>query len=298
MKEAITKEKLIQDLRRVGVQAGDLLHLKVSMRSIGKVEDGASTVLQALLEVVGPEGSLISDAFIKVYPLPLDAAAKMQVADAHTASYAGAFANEMIKHPDMVRSKHPIQKYAGIGTQAKELCDAHTPDSGGYELLDYMADMGAKNLTIGEKVVGVGTTHVAIDKLGLQRRKLNLGRLYKAENGDTKLAKVDWNGGCARGFQKFIPEYYKGEAVIGDGKVGEANALLTSMKKTLEIEKEILEKDPGFFLCDDKACYSCQMTWDHSPKKRIAFYSRWLLQNLTSLSPSRLKRLLKTTRKA
>jgi len=293
MERVFTKDDLIKDLKKLGVKSGDLLHLKVSMRSIGKVDGGAKTLLDALLEVVGHEGTLISDAFVSVFALPLTDEQKEQIADDHTPSYAGAFANEMIKHPDMFRSKHPIQKFAAIGKMAQELCEAHTPESGGYELLEKMCELDAVNLTIGKKVAGVGTTHVAIDLLGLKRKLPNVGTMYKDHDGDIKLAKVNWNGGCAHGFPKFIPLYHERGAVIGYDKIGEANGLYTSMKKTLEIEMDVLKENPQFFLCDDKACYSCQMTWDHSPKKKIRFYFHWLKKNFKSLSFSRLKVLRK-----
>ncbi|HKK69264.1 MAG TPA: AAC(3) family N-acetyltransferase [Bacteroidales bacterium] len=298
MGEKLTKEDLINDIRKLGVRNGDMLHLKVSMRSIGYVEGGANTLLQALLDVVGEEGTLVSDAFISTYPLPLEPEQEKLIADDYTPSYAGAFANAMIKHPRMHRSKHPVQKYAAIGKDAERLCHNHTPESGGYDLLHQMAEEGAKNLTIGKKVAGVGTTHVAIDLLGFKRKQINRGIHYRDEDGIVKLAGVNWNGGCAKGFPKFIPHYFKQGAVLADGNVGEARGLLTSMKRTLEIELDILKKDPAFFFCGDKTCYSCQMTWDHSPKNPFSFYPRWMMKNIGSLSFSRIRNLLKINKKS
>jgi aminoglycoside N3'-acetyltransferase len=298
MQRKLDKADLINQIRDVGVKTGDLLHLKVSMRSIGEIAGGAETLLDALLEVVGEKGTLVSDAFIHVYPLPLDDTQAQQIADDYTPSYAGAFANAMIKHPKMHRSQHPIQKFAAIGYQAKTLCERHTEKSGGYDLLHEMAKMNAVNLTIGKRVVGVGTTHVAIELVGLRRKHLNMGINYRNAQGEVKLAKVDWNGGCAHGFPKFIPYYEKAGAILGMGKIGEANALLTSMKETLRIEIEILKENPDFFFCDDKTCYSCQMAWEHSPRKAILFYMRWLMKNIKGLSFSRIKHLSKALKKS
>ncbi|HOZ30275.1 MAG TPA: AAC(3) family N-acetyltransferase [Bacteroidales bacterium] len=294
MGKLYTKEDLIKDLKGIGVKQGDLLHMKVSMKAIGNVEGGAQTLLDALLDTIGSEGTLISDAFISVYPLPMTPEQEKIVADDLAFSYAGAFANAMVKHPDMKRSLHPIQKFAAIGKRAEEFCYTHTYEAGGYDLLDKMSEAGGVNLTIGEKVAGVGTTHVAIDILGFKRKQLNTGALYKDLDGSVKLAKVNWNGGCAHGFPKFIPLYFEKGAVLGSGKVGDAIGLYTSMKKTLEIEIETLKNNPQFFFCDDKACFSCQMTWEHSPKKRIRFYYNWLKKNFKTLSFSRIKTLKKT----
>ena len=50
---------LIRDLRRLGVRTGETLMVHASLRAIGPVEGGASAVLDALDQVVGPEGTLL-----------------------------------------------------------------------------------------------------------------------------------------------------------------------------------------------------------------------------------------------
>ncbi|MCB2221975.1 MAG: AAC(3) family N-acetyltransferase [Bacteroidetes bacterium] len=293
----VNKDSLVRDLKAIGLQQGDLLHLKVSMRSVGKLEGGADELLDAILETVGEEGTIVSDAFINVFPLPLSEEHQQIIADDKTLSYAGAFANAMIKHPKMERSKHPIQKFAAIGKQALNLCENHTPESGGYDLLDAMAQMDAKNLTIGGDVVGVGTTHVAIDHLNFKRKEMNTGALYRDQDGEVKLAKTNWNGGCGRGFPKFYPLYREKGGMLAEGKIGNADSVLTSMKKTLAIEIAKLQQEPRFFFCDDPACYSCQISWEHSPKNYLSFGWAWLRKNSKNLSLSRFKNLYRVLMK-
>jgi aminoglycoside 3-N-acetyltransferase len=272
----ISKEKIISDLKRIGIKKGELLHLKVSLKSIGFIDGGANTILEALLDVVGEEGTLVSDAFINVYPLPLSVEDSRNIPDDKTKSYAGAFANAMINHPQMVRSKHPIQKYASIGKMAKELMLNHTQKNGGYDALEVMANLGAKNLTIGKKVVGVGTTHVAINKMGFKRKIENYGINYLNEKGVVSTFKVNWHGGCGNGFPKFIPLYHENGHVINDTKIGEANGLLTNMKGTLDLEMEVLSKDPSFYFCDNKGCLDCRLNWEHSTGNKIITRYYWL----------------------
>jgi aminoglycoside N3'-acetyltransferase len=188
----------------------------------------------------------------------------------------------------------PVQKFVAIGKYAEDLCYAHTPESGGYELLVTMTELGGVNLTIGEQVAGVGTTHVAIDILGFKRKQTNAGAMYRNDAGEVKLAKVNWNGGGAHGFPKFIPLYIEQGGVLGYGPIGKAKGLYTSMQRTLDIEIETLKKNPQFFFCDDPACYSCHMTWEHSPKKKVKFFFKWMKKNFKNLSFSRLKTLKKS----
>lgn len=55
----LTREQLVEDLRRLGVNAGDVLMVHASLRAMGPVEGGVSGVLDALDAAVGPEGTLM-----------------------------------------------------------------------------------------------------------------------------------------------------------------------------------------------------------------------------------------------
>src|SRR5262245_44158037 len=50
---------LVDDLRRLGVTAGDVLMVHASMRAIGPVEDGAAGVVRALDTAVGSDGTVM-----------------------------------------------------------------------------------------------------------------------------------------------------------------------------------------------------------------------------------------------
>jgi aminoglycoside N3'-acetyltransferase len=52
-------EALVDDLRRLGVRAGDVLMLHASMRAIGQVEGRAEGVVRALDTAVGADGTLM-----------------------------------------------------------------------------------------------------------------------------------------------------------------------------------------------------------------------------------------------
>ncbi|MCU4156685.1 AAC(3) family N-acetyltransferase [Carboxylicivirga sp. A043] len=259
----IGKEELIRDLKNAGIPDGALLHLKVSLKAIGKVEGGPNTLLDALIETVGPKGTLVIDSFITSYPLPLNEENAKIISTEASPSYAGALANAMIQHPDSVRSQHPIQRFTAIGPLAHELMNKHTPESGGYDVLDRMAEMDALNLSIGRKTVGVGTTHVAIEKMGFVKRGSQMGLNYQSSDGKVRTFEVNWNGGCGRGFPKFLPLYEKA-GYLKWVKIGHADAVVTNMKGTLDVEMQTLKEDPAFYFCADPTCKDCQLNWEHS----------------------------------
>lgn len=268
MSETINKERLVRDLKELGVQRGDALNLKISLKSIGKVEGGPNTVIEALQEVVGKEGTLVAESFISSHHLST-LRKKTIVSEEDTPSYAGAIANAMIKYPGSVRSTHPIQRFTALGARAKELMENHTPESYAYDVLKVLAETGGKNLKIGAdgKVIGVGTTHVAIGMLGLKQIIPKEGIYYKDKDGKLVLFRRNWAGGCDRGFSNFVPLYLASDAFIKVAKVGEAETTLSDMKKTLDLELETMRKDPGYFLCDNPKCINCRYSWEFSRGK-------------------------------
>lgn len=278
-KKIYYKEDIIKDLINIGVKNGDLLNVKCSMKSIGNIDGGARTLIDALIEVVGQEGTIVTDSFIRMHKE--NVAKKKPLSNEKSPSYCGALANEMIKYPGSFRSNHPVQKFAAIGALAQMLTEEHTADSYAYDVLRVMCMKGGKNLKIGtdEKVPGVGTTHVAIGIMGFKQLRPVSGVYYSDKNKENKFFKINWAGICGDGLIKFIPHYFNNGAVISEGKVGNAEAKITDMMKTLQIELELLKEDPTFFMCKNEDCVECQLTWEFSKRNRYILFFQYILRN-------------------
>ncbi|NVK44054.1 MAG: AAC(3) family N-acetyltransferase [Oceanospirillaceae bacterium] len=287
----ITRQRLIDDLQVLGVKKGDTINVKASLASIGKVDGGAVELIEALISVVGEEGTIITDSFIDSYQLPLNRKNKVIISSDSSPSYAGALANAMINHPMSVRSKHPIQKFAAIGKRANELMLSHDENSYAYDVLRKITHTGGKNLKIGsdEKVYGFGTTHVAIGELGYRQKAPSLGVNFQDNNGNVKLFKRNW-AGAGHGFNKLVPYYQQAGAIINQGYVGFAPSKLTDMSKTFEVEMRVLSDSPGLQLCDDMSCVDCQLSWNFSDASILKFLNGLRFK----LSPSLIYRALKT----
>ncbi len=274
----ISKKQIYKELKDLGIQKGDILNLKISMKSIGKVEGGAEMLIDTLLEIVGEEGTLITDSFVKTFPLFAKSFNKKNISNNETPSYAGLITNIMLKHQKSYRSNHPIQKFCAIGKLAKELTTNFTASSEPYGFLKKMAELDAKNLRIGgaDKVVGVGTTHVAIEHFQYKQKRLGKGMFF-LKDSNKKLFVENWADGCPVGFNNLLPAYKTNNCVLGESKVGNAESILTSMKKTLAFEIDLFQKEPDAFLCDDSSCINCSFNWEYS--KNNAFSTFW--KNLT-----------------
>jgi aminoglycoside 3-N-acetyltransferase len=272
------KQDLLEDLKNLGVTEGDLLNVKCSLKSIGMVDGGAATLVEALLEAVGKEGTIVTDSFISVFTER--ESVKNPLSDESSPSYAGALANAMLKHPEVCRSRHPVQKFAAIGLKARELTEAHNETSYAYNILKIMSENGGKNLKIGDdrKVVGVGTTHVAMGIIGFRQLRPVVGRHYIDRDGAKKFFPIDWAGLCADGLINFIPKYEENGNIISKGRVGNAEAKITYMEGTLKTELDLLNKDPFFFMCDKKDCVGCNLTWEIKKGSKVLFFIKMLLR--------------------
>ena len=57
--QVILKEEIIQKLREVGLNLGDTVMVHTSLKSMGYVCGGAQTVIEALIEAVGQNGTIM-----------------------------------------------------------------------------------------------------------------------------------------------------------------------------------------------------------------------------------------------
>lgn len=261
----MTQEDLVSDLKAMGLQEGDLVNVKASLRAIGKIEGGVDTLINALLAVVGPTGTIVTDSFVDVFS-PLGRKFWTHVVDENSKSYAGGLANAMLKRPEVRRSQHPVQKFAIIGYLASHLAEAHTAESYAYDVLRVMAEQDGKNLKIGpdDKVPGVGTTHVAIGLEKIRQKRPWVGVRYKDKSGAVRSFYRNWSGGCMKAFFNLNPLYDQHSgAVISKGKIGNAPAKLTSMGSTLALERELIRRDASSVLrCGNPNCIECKFSWE------------------------------------
>lgn len=139
---ATTRAGLADGLRDLGLRPGDLVMVHASLRAVGPVEGGPAAVLGALLDAIGPEGTLM--AFVSWDRSPyeetlggnrLTAAEKeawpaFDPASAGTFPGFGALNGFIVRHPGARRSGHPDASMAAIGPLAEALLADHRMGAG------------------------------------------------------------------------------------------------------------------------------------------------------------------------
>ena len=127
----VTKDEIVQSLRDVGLREGDGVFLHSSLSKFGEIEGGPETVIDALDEVLGPEGLIAMPAFPLVGGT-VEYLSTYPVFDVRsTPSTMGALTERFRTSPGAVRSLHPTHSVSARGPGAEQLvvghADAETP---------------------------------------------------------------------------------------------------------------------------------------------------------------------------
>jgi aminoglycoside 3-N-acetyltransferase len=182
-----TRSSLAADLRALGVRAGDVLLVHSSLSSLGWVSGGALAVVQALLDVLGPAGTLVVPAQTAVNrdpstwepPPPPDWWPAIRESlpgfdPARTPSVnVGVIPEQVRTWPGAVRSAHPQTSFAAVGARAAELMGVHRTEChlGEESPLAALDAAGASTLLLGVGFAKTTAFHLAEYRLPFPPRR-------------------------------------------------------------------------------------------------------------------------------
>ena len=278
-----TKEDIIQGLKNLGIKKGDTLFLRISYKSIGDTEGGPNTVIDAILETIGAEGTLIATAFPKRQAYRWSF--RKITYQPGKNIYTGAIPVLMSKRKGACFSSNPISPFVCIGKNASLLTEYHTPEKHNLELIAKAIEISSpKCLRIGGNAL-VGTTHIAFSEGLSKNHYYNLRipeGIYYFDNGIRKFRYQDMSFFCEKGFQKFCELYLYSDSsvVLGKGLIGQGMAVLTDMRKTLEIERKLIVPNPRILLCDNPECLACRSAYSFSDYSPLSYIPRLIKLNL------------------
>jgi aminoglycoside 3-N-acetyltransferase len=126
-KPLITKEDIRVDLRQLGLREHDIVFFHSSLSSIGYVDGGADTVIDAFVDVVGEGGTVVVPTCVQyVDGVRASVEERRMVWDINgSPSDMGQITETLRKRTTSVRSDHPCENVCAIGKLAEEITEGH-----------------------------------------------------------------------------------------------------------------------------------------------------------------------------
>ena len=241
----ITRAKLVQDLTRLGVREGTPLVVHSSLSKIGWVVGGATSVVQALMDVVGESGTLILPAATPQCADPaqwgdprLPEAWLPTIRDhlppfevTTTPTSLGAIPETFRTWPGTRRSDHPLESVCAWGKNAALVTDGHPLafSEGPGSPFGRAHDLGASILLLGVGFNRCTALHYA--ETLAPKRRLQTVRFPKVEDSERVWYEVenvaDDNG------EHFpnIGARFREQGKVVEGSVGAAPCFLFTMSE-------------------------------------------------------------------
>ncbi len=251
--KTVDKNTILYDLKLMGIEPGDVLLVHSSLTSMGYVEGGTDAVIDALLEVVGTEGT-VSMSTLTGWAAPFDADS--------SASAVGDISEQFRKRAGAVRSLHPVHSITAIGkeavylTQDHDKCETGCGEGTPYEKLRLLK---GKVVLIGvdmDRNTIMHTLEEMIDAVYL--RTLDIpAPTYLPDQEVFTLKKFPPGH---RDFLRITPYLRRSEAMV-EGVIGQAVVKVIDIEKLFEVALKLLKEDPLFFICHNPNCNSCH--WSH-----------------------------------
>jgi len=249
-KEPITQSRLVKDLSAIGMNAGDIVIVHSSLSKIGWIVGDSTTVIEALMEVLTPKGTLVIPTHSTANgepsgwnypPIPED---WWQTIRDETPPYRpditptrgiGRVPEVFRKYPNVHRSNHPQVSWAAWGKYAQDIVKSHPVDQayGRGSPLGRSYELNAKILLIGATHESNTALHHAESKTsipGFPRMEWSAAIL---ENGKRVWKKWEELNYQSDDFEK-VGAAFESHIDYQPKEIGQATSRLLSMRELID----------------------------------------------------------------
>ncbi|WP_415890267.1 AAC(3) family N-acetyltransferase [Neptuniibacter sp. SY11_33] len=277
----ITKEKIIKQLKELGVKEGDTLFVAADLMRVGYFNSNADQTLKDWVEIfdvlLGEKGTIVVPTYSPSY---LRFVQKYDfVFTADTPSNSGSLAKAYLNFcPGAIRGKHPTNSCTSNGFHSQVISAFDGPEYPKYMPYEKVVELGGKNLMLGivDERNSPFTYHHVQEKLGHTTSHPFSGLLettYIDENGKKKKYIQRQLGGCTGGVHKAWG-YHLAKNAVKFGQVGRSVSALVNAQKSTEILTKLMKETPHLMKCDNRSCISCYGRYRYNGIGAVWFYFR------------------------
>lgn len=258
--KTITKDQIVYDLRLGGIREGDIVLMHSALSSIGHVEGGADTVIDAVLEAVGESGTFAVSTMAFSHPFDPD----------NDPSTVGIISETHRLRKNSIRSLRPVHCINAIGARAEELTRDHdkceTNCGVGSPYLK-LRDMGGKIILLGVDMNRNTTLHAIediMDSVYLESRVIPAPKYIPDYEGKT----MNMDKFCPghRDFLSFT-KVLRRTGAMTEVCIGNALCKIIDAKRMFDLGQELLRTRPLFFMCENENCSYCRGAHEKQAQK-------------------------------
>jgi len=266
----ITRSRLVDDLRRLGVRPGQVVMLHASVKAIGWIVGGPDVVIQALLDVLTPEGTLAMYVSWEEWERALVYGVDWFPEDRRRAYLEecppfdpvtsranrkwSVLAEYLRTWPGACRSHHPTASVAAVGSRARWITENH-PLQYGYGLGSPWANLCEVRghvLLLGAPLKTVTLLHHAEHMVKLPNKRIARNKVPVLHDGQRVCVEFEELDTC-EGIRDRDPEEYF-ETIAQEylsagrghsGEVGAAPSYLFDAADLVEFAIQWMERTLG-----------------------------------------------------
>ena len=247
----VTKDDIKRGLRQLGLKRGDVVGVHSSLSSLGYVKGGADAVVDALLETVGEQGTIVMPTYstnrekveLTQREIELGVTYKYRILPydcAKTSCWTGIIPETFRKRKRAVRDEDPVHSLTAIGPRANEM----------IEDWDRLLDADGFILLIGVGLSVCSAMHLAERQVQLpphiQEAFEEPPELIEMYGPDLGWPEWDIGYGPYPDFSK-MEKPCEDHGITKEVKIGEAEVKLFRLKELIDLYAEYLRKNPEIF---------------------------------------------------
>ena len=240
--KSLLQSEIEAELRILGLDTGDVVEVHGSLSSFGHVEGGATAVIEALMQVVGPDGALVMSAYPVSLPIPLTAEEQARgiiwkvrkLANHAEKTGMGTISDTFRQRPD-VTCGSITPRLCAWGRDPQLHCQ-------GYQ---HLLDLDGWVLLLGVNIHRCSSMHIAEERAPIPRE---ITRIFEVpDHVQCDYANDEWAIGYGRTpNDAWLVVWAEAErrGLVRKHQIGQAECALFKAKPVVTIYEEMRRNDP------------------------------------------------------
>lgn len=253
-------DKVVSQLRELGVVPGGVLLVHTAYRAIRPVDGGPEGLVRALQAALGPDGTLVMPSWGGGGDEPFDARSSAVDAD------LGIVAQTFWRLPGVKRADH-MHAFAAIGPQADYVLQdpLPLPPHIAKSPVGRVHDLDGQLLLLGVDHDADTTIHLAETIAGVPYGVPKSGTVLRG--GRPERIEYRENDHCCRRF-RLVDRWLRDAGLQREGPVGHGAARLVRARDVVAVVLRELRRDALVFLCEREAgCEECDLARASVPQQ-------------------------------